>query len=358
MGTYGQQSLTRLQCACAFSPRLISERYVSPHLLGRVDERMTRKAIFNLEFPDGCELLTVGGYSFKRVADYDKVLEAMQHKFEKVDEFMVHPKTGGHAVTAYVDMPNLNDRAIFNWGTSATAFSDVLMLLSLFTGRDVFGQDLDKFAPSMIVPYDLRKYEFGGIYLCSLNYKASGDDPFESYDIGFEEGLNTIYELIHGADWQREFKGGTYLKLAWMAAKLRTMESAFLSNWTIWEHLFCILNENWLSSEQIEKMSSLEKLSFLLVRFDFKTDLNKDAKQKLGSLSSMRNRLVHYGIFPERDAVVDEARFFIHLTESLVAKTLGLLPSNVFNTVEKFEKYFLPKQAGIPLVPRRDKLAL
>jgi hypothetical protein len=301
-----------------------------------------KKAVFNLEFPSRCKTLTVGGYKFERVDDYQNALGELQHRIDMTDEFTVKKCTGGHAVTAYAETPQIEESAVLDWGNGSKAMSDVLMLLCLFTGRDVFAQDLDKLTTYMNIPYDQRVYIFGGILQCSLSYKASSSDLLTCYDAGFQDNLNSVYELIKDLEWQRTFKGGNYLRLAWSSVKSRSLETAFLSSWTIWEHLFCILNEDWLAAEQIEKMSSAEKISFLLVKYAFKTTLDKAAKNRLLALSTIRNRLVHYGFFPERDEVRKDAELFVHMTEFLVAKTLGLLPSNVFNTMEKFEAFLAP----------------
>ena len=68
-------------------------------------------------------------------------------------------------------------------------------------------------------------------------------------------------------------------------------------------------------------------------------DLDKEVVKKIEALAEIRNRLIHFGRFPERESVRDDAILFIRLTEFVIAKTLGLSPSNVFNTVENLEKY-------------------
>jgi hypothetical protein len=57
----------------------------------------------------------------------------------------------------------------------------------------------------------------------------------------------------------------------------------------------------------------------------------------------IRNRLIHFGQFPERDAVHSDAALFIRMTEYITAKALGLFPSNIFNTVEGLEEFLANK---------------
>lgn len=49
--------------------------------------------------------------------------------------------------------------------------------------------------------------------------------------------------------------------------------------------------------------------------------------------------LIHFGQCPDQSDVRRDAMMFIRMTEFLGAKSLGLLPSNVFNTVERFEEF-------------------
>jgi len=67
----------------------------------------------------------------------------------------------------------------------------------------------------------------------------------------------------------------------------------------------------------------------------------------------MRNKLIHFGHFPRSSENAPkhepsdssgqgwlyDAILFIELTEFIITKTLGLSPSNVLNTMEKFEDF-------------------
>jgi len=74
-----------------------------------------------------------------------------------------------------------------------------------------------------------------------------------------------------------------------------------------------------------------------------KGEINKSEKERINSLAKIRNRLVHFGHFPESNSVYDDAVLFIRLTEFIIAKTLGLGPSNMFNTIEGLEDFLKHK---------------
>jgi len=307
---------------------------------------MKVQPIYNLEFPLWCPELNIFGYRFTRVEDYSERFLSLQHLNSEISEFDVEPNTGTHAITAFVELPNYQEKeAVFEWsGSNSTALMDILLLLSIFTGRDVFAlepQDTKhiKFTRGAITA-DSRIHSWGGILRCSIPYKKMPIEPEPfGYDIGFEEGINKIYELIRSNEWQEEYRHGYFLLLARVAFSLRMVESSFIQCWTIWEHLFASLNDKWLSNKQIQQMSSVEKISFILVKFALTGEINNASRKKIEALAEIRNRLIHFGRFPERESVRDDAILFIHLTEFVIAKILGLSPSNVFNTIENLEKY-------------------
>lgn len=175
---------------------------------------------------------------------------------------------------------------------------------------------------------------------CSIPYKNKpipDDEPY-GYDIGFEEGINQVYSLVRSEDWQRKYKGGYFLILAQQAFRRQPLETAFTQCWTIWEHLFSILNSNWLSSKQIRQISSFEKIAFLLVAYALKNEIDDSARGRIKSLAKIRNRLIHFGYFPD-NAIQDDAVMFTELTEFVVAKILGLSPSGALDTMAKLEDF-------------------
>lgn len=109
------------------------------------------------------------------------------------------------------------------------------------------------------------------------------------------------------------------------AEKTQTLESAFILHWIILEHLFVLHNINWLSEDQMRKISSTEKLSFLLVEYDLKSNVSKQYKKEISKLAKVRNELLHFGKFAGNRAK-ENAKSIIELTEFIVAKALGLSP--------------------------------
>lgn len=309
-----------------------------------------RKEIYNLEFPSDCPAMTIFGYQFTRVDDYQNRIASLQHLITSYSEFEIRRNAGNNAVTAYVDFPESEEKSALKWPSSnSTALSDILLLLSIFTGRDVFTVDKASDGGShRIMIADPRVYHWGGILGSSIPYKEHPipDDEPHGYNIGFEEGLNQVYALVRSKDWQRKYREGHYLVLANLAFRCQPLETAFTQCWTIWEHLFALHNDRWLSDEQTRRLNSAEKIAFLLVEYALKGEINKSEKERINSLAEIRNKLVHSGHFPKRGSVYRDAVLFIRLTEFIIAKTLGLAPSNLFNTMEGLEDFLNRKAEG------------
>ena len=303
-----------------------------------------RKEVYNLEFLSWCKEMTIFGYHFTRVNDYQTKVTTLQHWIEYNVEFQIRRNTGNHAVTAYVDIPEREEKPVIKQFES-TALSDILLLLSIFTRRDVFIVDnaSDGGSDEVIIA-DPRFYDWGGVLITSLPYKNKPipDDEPHGYNIGFEEGLNQVYTLVRSEDWQRKYKEGYFLILAQQAFRCQPLETAFTQCWTIWEHLFSIHNDCWLSKEQLIRLPSTEKIAFLLVEYALKGEIDKSKKGRIFSLADIRNKLVHFGRVPEGSSV-DDAKLFIRLTEFIIAKILGLEPSNVFNTIKELEDFLKRK---------------
>ncbi len=303
---------------------------------------MTRP-VYNLEFPSWCSEIMIFGYRFIRVDDYQQQVQSLQHLFNLTGEFQKNVNVGAHAITANVEIPKIEEQGMLEWsGDNNSALSDILLLLSLFTSRDVFidkpqGKPYSNFGTFVADP---RVYQFGGSLRASIPYEPRSieSEPF-AYDIGFEKSINQIYELMRSDEWQQEYHQGYFLFLARMAFRHQPLESSFIQCWTIWEHLFALLNGNWLLDNQIRRLSSIEKISFLLVRYALRGEIDKNSMEQIKSLAEIRNRLIHFGRFPDRNKVHNDAVLFIRITEFVIAKTLGLSPSNVFNTMEKLEEF-------------------
>jgi len=301
-----------------------------------------KRSVYNLEFPSRCPEMTLFGYRFTRVDNYQEQICRLQHLGTIYSEFKITANTGTHAITACVEVPEHEERAVLEWtDNDASALSDILLLLSIFTQRDVFVAEpqATEDAP-VVITADPRVYYSGGILRCSIPYK---EQPIESeprgYDIGFEEGFNRTYTLIRSEEWQRKYRHGYFLFLARMAFRRQPLEAAFVQCWTIWEHLFAILNQSWLSSKQIRKISAAEKISYILVEYALRNEINEADRGRIEALANIRNRLLHFGRFPDRGAVHDDAILFTRLTEFVIAKILDLAPSNVLNTMEGLEEF-------------------
>ena len=134
--------------------------------------------------------------------------------------------------------------------------------------------------------------------------------------------------------------------LAQQAFRRQPLETAFTQCWTIWEHLFAVHNDRWLSGEQLERLNATEKIAFLLVEYALKGEVGDSEKERVSSLKRTRNRLVHFGYFPKHDSVYDDAILFVRLTEFIIAKILGLEPCDVFNTMQELEDFLKRKPEG------------
>ncbi len=91
--------------------------------------------------------------------------------------------------------------------------------------------------------------------------------------------------------------------------------------------------------KKIEHSPSLQKIEFILTEFALKAEIDGPSTERIKTLANIRNRLIHFGKFPEQDSVYADAVLFVRLTEFVIAKILGLTPSNVFNTTEELEKF-------------------
>lgn len=308
-----------------------------------------RKEIYNLEFPSNCPAMTILGYRFARVADYKDKIASLQHLITSYSEFEIHANTGKHSVTAYVEIPKREKEAALAWAySSETALSDILLLLSIFTRRDVFAVDnaIDDDTGKVIIA-DPRLYPSGGVLGASIPHEGQlidPTDPLSSYNIGFEKCLNQIYELIRTEEWKQKYRRGYMLFLAQQAFRSRSPDIAFILCWIIWEHLFAILNREWLPEDRLMRIHSSDKVAFLFVKSEIKDNITEENRKQIEKWIKIRNRLVHFGRFPEvdpknsakhsseYDSVYDDVISFIRFTEFIIAKILKLSPSHALNT--------------------------
>lgn len=294
---------------------------------------MKKLPVYNLEFESHCHRMEIGGYVFERADDYEQRLKSLHHSFPHTHEFSISPNTGTHVETAVVLVPKKESNAVLGWFTPQSALRDLTLLLSLFTSRDVFVLGDDEQNGAII--RDPRGYRFGRSLRTSVPYKPSCEDFLEAYDVGAIEAINRILLLIRSRAWRRTYHKGYFLFLAREVFQFQSLEKAFTSAWTLWEHLYYIHNFPSLTSKQIYKMEGAQKVAFLLAEYGFTRKLVHGQKECIRIyLTNPRNDIVHEGRFrsarARRDAVM-----FIDLTAQLVAVTLGLTPTDVMCSRKK-----------------------
>lgn len=120
------------------------------------------RCVYNFIFPHGCRELTIHGYVFRRVDEYKERVQTLQHLILSYSEFDQPINTGTHAVTAEVDSPTKEKKPVLEWGDKkATALDDILLLLSIFTLRDVFAMPEPIEKGKAAITADSREYFFG-----------------------------------------------------------------------------------------------------------------------------------------------------------------------------------------------------
>src|SRR5882724_4342036 len=93
--------------------------------------------VYNLEFEAYCHNFDLFGYEFRRVRNYKDQLQKLFHDVSCTHEFSIERNTGQHAITGTVTLPAREKRAVLPWKDKKTpALSDVLLVLSIFTGRE------------------------------------------------------------------------------------------------------------------------------------------------------------------------------------------------------------------------------
>lgn len=305
--------------------------------------------VYNLEFPAYVNELNIGGYSFRRVENYEAALLGLQHRAEILLEFNVRSNTGTHQLTATVQIPDNQQPGILPWAAEGnfTKLQDVLLLLTLFTGRNVFA--LNEGENGLVLRPDPREHFYGQDFILSLKtkdryrHRESGRIftekqmqgvpifDYDHFDGGLEETLNEVLETITSEEWQAEYGNGYCLFLFRQAMLQYGIETAFMLCWTIWEHLFTLNKQASLSEKQISDTGGEIKVTFVLKKY-FEANINNTARAAIKRLTRARNRLVHFGVMPD-DVLIAEMRMFVRLTERIMAMALGLEPADPLNTL-------------------------
>lgn len=301
---------------------------------------MRPTCVYNLEFPAYVRTLDIDGYRFLRVEGYETALLGLQHRIDVTYEFNVPPNTGSHQRTAIAAFPEREQPSILPWeaDTVVTRLQDILLLLSLFTGRNVFA--IAEAEQARVLRPDPREHFYGGDFrlaaLVEDKYRnirtgaiLTEDEirgvplfDYEHFDAGLEKTVNQILLTISSEDWRREYGDGYCLFLFRQAMQQQGIEPAFILCWTIWEHLFALHNQGTLSDYQIRNTGGTEKITYVLSRY-FEVQMTEDARHSIERMTRGRNRLVHFGIRPE-NVLNEEMGLIIRLTERLMAKVLRL----------------------------------
>lgn len=309
--------------------------------------------VYNLEFPYGIDTFVIGDFTFSRVSEYSDRIKKLGHRVHSYGELgEIRRQAGIHAVTGLLVFSETCQTAALDHGTDdSDALDDVVLLLSLFTGRDVFvapagdGTITELFA-------DPREYEWGGVLQCSVPFDGQkiSDERDEWLDpclgqgnVGFERELVKIYDTIQDSAWQRRYRRGHFLIQAKNAFRVQPIESTFVQCWAIWEHLFAVHTDCWLSEKSLRNMPTVEKIAFVLVHYGFSEQVDAHTREQMQKLINTRNRLVHAGRLPT-EADVKHTMLFIRLTEFVLAKILGLEPANLFDTIEQLEAFKRPSK--------------
>jgi len=311
------------------------------------EQVVMRKMVYNLEFPPWCPEMIITGYRFIRVKEYEEKLARLHHTSDSGVEFFIATNPGQHAVTSYVEIPAAEEKSVLPWSDqeSTIALDDILLLLSIFTRRDVFAvDDTSPDEASDLWTADSRLHIDGGILRSSIPYREQVTVDGEVYDIGFQEGVTRVYSLIRDEEWRRKYASGYFLFLALHAFKCDLLEAAVGQCCVMWEHLFSLHDRGRLLRDENDGTDYLARLIFLLAEYDLAEQVGGDERTE--RLSYLRDTIVHFGRIPEEAESQREALFFLRLTEVLLAQILGLSPPNVLGTQGPWEKPSGPSQVG------------
>jgi hypothetical protein len=311
--------------------------------------------VYNLVFPEYVNEMNLGGYLFRRRPNYEESYSKMMWLVDSSgSEFVTKKQTGSHQATA--DVIEKGIRKSLPWRSAdATKLTDICLLLSIFTGRDVFAVKKEVYETNPTLISDHRIFNYGGILHCSIAYEAEYFNEhtlerltqqermedeyfFKNYrDIGFQKGVNKVIKLIRSRKWRKKYANGYFLLLFKQAIFRMDLETQFLLCWIIWEHLFAVLKRNKYSDKQLEKIEGKDKISNLFTTY-FGITLNSKSRKEITKIAKTRKKLVHYGQKPE-NVDYKEMDLFIRSTECLICRILELEPSNLFNTNEKLANF-------------------
>ena len=205
--------------------------------------------VYNLEFQWPDETMSIGPYEFVPVDDYRKRYRGLQHLVSVGGgrNGSIEACTGSHQITGIVHCPDSEAPAALGWGHDAPKeLDDIILLLSMFTCRKVFV--VEPQGSDAVVIADPRMFHYGGGLRLSLGQVVRKDEyGDEEYSINFAERLSIVSNLIRSDSWRSTYGDGKFLFLFGSACHRQILETSFLTCWTIWEHLFRLHHEHWIS---------------------------------------------------------------------------------------------------------------
>ena len=140
---------------------------------------------------------------------------------------------------------------------------------------------------------------------------------------------------MRAPEWRRTYGRGRFLLLFRAACRRQILETSFTTCWAIWELLFILHNQSWLSDKQISRLPAAEKISFVLTRYEIKNHLDATDRKGIKRFVNIRNALVHTGHFLD-DEALNDATLFVRVTAIIVAQILGLMTSDVLGSGTDF----------------------
>jgi len=303
---------------------------------------VTNKPVYNLEFPTGIRSLSIGGYVFYATSNYDEVHKLMPN-------YSVTSITGSHQITATVNIPAVEEKTILPFeNPQLTRLHDVLLFLSIFTGRNIFIKDWDGEKP---ITADHRPHTaFGGQLRLSisldskLKIKATEEIvdsgtargipvwDMEWVELGFDTAIEKVIAHVSTKEWKDMYDDGYFIFLYRDMVQWQIVEKSFLTAWTIWESLFSIENRKWLLGKDMRDIKSELKIGYVLNKY-FGITLDQKQRGNIQLLVNARNRLVHFGKIIQ-SVKIAEMKMFIQSTDQVIATVLGLIPNNTLNSRE------------------------
>lgn len=281
--------------------------------------------VYNLEFPSEIDEISVGGYRFVKLPDYEQ-------RYEKLCRFIgmnhLPPTTGENVVTAQLLCTGQEPDATLRVHDGKKAIEDIILLLTLFTGRNVFWLDQEPGSNGVILA-DARKHMFNSVLVLSMigheKWETTSQHPCRN--IGFEKWLNTVYDLIRSQQWLRAYDHGHLLAMIHNAYRTQDIFSAYKQCFSLIEHLYSITFS--------QDAHAIDKLCNVLQKHYWSNGFSQSEKDNIRVFVKIRNSLVHDGKLPEIAEVHKFLRLFIELTEAVVASCLGARPSETLDTNTK-----------------------